>query len=216
MYKRQNRNGVSVELHRLAAYSLDPFVDKRLQCFVKLYLDNGYAGYEKYNWSNLLLPPVQFDACYLFYHLAKHFLMEGIGLRQICDWTLYLYTYADKLDKEQLLKDIRSLGMLRLWEIFGCIAVDYLGLPQSNFPGYNPLRRTQAADLMNSVLSVGNFGHYAPSRGFRPNDYYAGKWYAFRKWIWWKVKILRLNPYWIGRVSLFSFGHSIKVALLHR
>ena len=69
---------------------------------------------------------------------------------------------------------------------------------------------------MNSVLSVGNFGHYAPSRGFRPNDYYAGKWYAFRKWIWWKVKILRLNPYWIGRVSLFSFGHSIKVALLHR
>lgn len=27
-----NRNGVSVELHRLAAYSPDPFVDKRLQC----------------------------------------------------------------------------------------------------------------------------------------------------------------------------------------
>ena len=109
-----NRNGVTIELHRLAAYSLDPFVNKRLQCFVKLYLDNGHAGYEKYNWSNLLLPPVQFDACYLFYHLAKHFLMEGIGLRQICDWMLYLHTYADKLDKEQLLKDIRSLGMLRL------------------------------------------------------------------------------------------------------
>lgn len=63
-----NRNGVTVELHKLATHSPDPFVNKYLQRLVKLYLVDGYAGYERHYDSTLLLPPAQFDACYLFYH----------------------------------------------------------------------------------------------------------------------------------------------------
>ena len=173
-----NRNGVTVELHKLATHSPDPFVNKYLQRLVKLYLVDGYAGYERHYDSTLLLPPAQLDACYLFYHLAKHFIYVGIGLRQVCDWILCLHTYADKVDKEQLLKDVRALGMLRLWEIFGCIAVDYLGLPQDGFPGYNALRRVQAKDVVAGILSVGNFGHHVlPEKDLRDK----GKLYVFGK-----------------------------------
>lgn len=209
-----NRNGVTIELHKLATHSPDPFVNKYLQRFVKLYLEDGYTGYEKYNNSMLLLPPAQFDACYLFYHLAKHFIYVGIGLRQVCDWTLYLYTYAGKVDKEQLLKDVRALGMLWLWEIFGCIAVDYLGLPQNDFPGYNALRRIQAKMVMDGILSVGNFGHHALSEKQLKGK---GKLYTFWKRLGWRIRIFRLNPYRIGRMSFFYyFKHKLKTTFLHR
>lgn len=209
-----NRNGVTVELHKLATHSPDPFVNKYLQRLVKLYLVDGYAGYERHYDSTLLLPPAQFDACYLFYHLAKHFIYVGIGLRQVCDWILCLHTYADKVDKEQLLKDVRALGMLRLWEIFGCIAVDYLGLPQDGFPGYNALRRVQAKDVVAGILSVGNFGHHVlPEKGLRDK----GKLYVFGKRMGWRIRIFRLNPYWVGRMSFFYyFKHKFKTTLLHR
>ena len=208
-----NRNGVTVELHKLATHSPDPFVNKYLQRLVKLYLVDGYAGYERHYDSTLLLPPAQFDACYLFYHLAKHFIYVGIGLRQVCDWILCLHTYADKVDKEQLLKDVRALGMLRLWEIFGCIAVDYLGLPQDDFPGYNALRRVQAKDVVAGILSVGNFGQHAlPEKDLRDK----GKLYVFWKRMGWRIRIFRLNPYWVGRMSFFYyFKHQFETTLLH-
>lgn len=209
------RNGVTIEIHRLVAYSVVPEVNRKLQKLIAFYLqDETVCRYWKE--AEVLLPPVNFDAFYLFYHFAKHFMQGGTGLRQICDWVRYLHVHQKEIDKERLLADIRSLGLMPLWELFGCIAVDYLGLPEQELPGFNADKREKAGRAVALIFQVGNFGHYAPVKGGRPKSYYRGKLYAFGKWLWWKQQIFTLEPAIFGRWSFYSFLHSMRVALLHQ
>lgn len=208
------RNGVTIEIHRLAAYSVVPSVNRKLQHLISRYLQEKDSGCRYWEEAGVLLPPVNFDAFYLFYHFAKHFMQTGTGLRQVCDWVRYLHVHQSELDKERLLADVRLLGLMPLWEIFGCIAVDYLGLPEHEFPGFNPDKRKKARRVVSLIFKVGNFGQYAPIKGERPKSYYRGKLYAFGKWLWWKQQIFTLSPLIFSRWSLYSFGYSLRVALL--
>lgn len=210
-----SRNQVTVEVHRLVTYSDDPFMDCKLQGIVNRYFQNT-SSYKVLAETDIWLPPINFNAFYLFFHLVKHFIMEGVGLRQICDWTLFLHVHQREIDKEQLLDDVRSVGMLKLWKIFGCIAVNYIGLPMEEFPGFQPVAEKRVQRVINLIFYVGNFGHYTPQNGTRPANYYKGKLYSFHKRYWWKRQIMPLCPMLIGRWTFFSLFHSIKVVLLHR
>ena len=209
------RNGVTIEIHRLAAYSVVPKVNSNLQKRIASYLQDE-AACRYWKEAEVLLPPVNFDAFYLFYHFAKHFMQGGTGLRQICDWARYLHVHQAEVDKERLLADICSLGLMPLWELFGCIAVDYLGLPEQELPGFNADKREKAGRAVALIFQVGNFGHYAPVKGVRPKSYYRGKLYAFGKWLWWKQQIFALSPSVFVRWDFYAFLYSMRVALLHR
>ena len=76
------RNGVTIEIHRLAAYSVVPSVNRKLQHLISWYLQEKDSGCRHWEEAGVLLPPVNFDAFYLFYHFAKHFIQAGTGLRQ--------------------------------------------------------------------------------------------------------------------------------------
>lgn len=211
--------GVVVELHRLAAYALDPALDTRIQRWTHHYLQEQKetCPVETIGGTEVLLPPVSFDAVYLFYHFLKHFLAIGIGFRQICDWTRYLHVHASTLDRETLAQDIRYLRLTRFWKLFGCVAVDYLGLPEAEFPFYDARYRKQAARVVELIFRCGNFGkHYFSPASVRPTGYYAGKWYAFRQRITWYAQTFSLAPREVGRFVFYSLRHGFKVALFHQ
>lgn len=210
-----NRNGVTIELHRKASYVPDPFIDKRLQTILNTYLCGQDQDFEK-SQTGVLLPPANFDAFFLFHHFVRHFVQKGVGLRQICDWTLCLHVHKEKIDRERLLIEIRQTGMTHCWEIFGLIAVDYLGLPKDEFPGFSSKQKDEAKRVVDIILDAGNFGHYVKVNTPRPKEYYKGKWHAFKKWIRWRLKVLFIAPWLLIRWNFFSFLYSMKVALLHR
>lgn len=107
------------------------------------------------------LPPVRFDAFFIFYHIYQHLFVGGVGLRQLCDWAVYLHRFRDEIDRELLSRDLRKMKVLNMWKILGCIAVDFLGLPQEEFPFYDGSCVQKARFLMNHViLRSGNFGQY--------------------------------------------------------
>ena len=210
-----NRNGVTIELHRKASYVPDPFIDKRLQTILNTYLCGQDQDFEK-SPTGVLLPPANFDAFFLFHHFIRHFVQEGVGLRQICDWMLCLHVHKEKIDRERLLTEIRQTGMTHCWEIFGLIAVNYLGLPKEEFPGFSSKQKNEAKRVVDIILDAGNFGHYVKVNTPRPKEYYKGKCHAFKKWIRWRLKVLFIDPWLLIRWNFFSFLYSMKVALLHR
>lgn len=184
-------NGVSVELHRIAEVLPNSRQDKLFQRWT-----NGMLTPEKcrtllFGDTKVMVPPSDFEVLYIFNHAYHHFLSGGVGLRQLCDWGLALHTFKDGIDREALEKRLKDFGLWRGWQIFGCIAVDVLGLPQRELPFYNPAYRKDAGKVMELIFQSGNFGFHDPSRTKRPNGYVAGKWHTFR---WTHRRFYRLFP----------------------
>ena len=64
--------------------------------------------------AKVVLPPVHFDALFIFLHAVRHYFGSAVGLRQLSDWMRYLYMplYNNryKKDAKRLLRFILDSG----------------------------------------------------------------------------------------------------------
>lgn len=117
------------------------------------------------SWMNgrtqVFLPAADEDVFLVFTHILQHFYVEGIGLRQICDWCRLLWTYRESLNHRLLESRIRKAGVLTEWKAFAAFAVEYLGMPVDAMPLYSESGKwkRKARHILKMVLESGNFGH---------------------------------------------------------
>ena len=105
-----------------------------------------------------ILPPTIY-AVYVFLHLFFHFLREGVGLRQFCDWAVMLHHYSDEIDAESVGQVLSELDMLKAYKAFGSVVVHTLGLSPDKFPyGLDQKDRKWGEKIVGDVLKGGNFG----------------------------------------------------------
>lgn len=117
------------------------------------------------NWNNngvhVFLPSANNDVVIVFSHIINHFFLEGIGLRQICDWCRLLWRFRSELDLQKLESRIKRMGLMTEWRAFGAFAVDYLGMLPEAMPFYSSDKKwSRKGDrICDFVMEVGNFGH---------------------------------------------------------
>jgi len=158
-------NGFDVELHGKMPFSLS----KRVEDVIDDVLDDLFCGGKVRSWdcngTQVFLPSPDNDVILVFTHFLHHFFIEGVGLRQICDWCRLLYTYKDSLDYELLESRIKTMGLMSEWKAFGALAIEYLGFPKDSMPllsvndDLNANLKNKADRIMELVLKAGNFGH---------------------------------------------------------
>ena len=192
-------NEICIELHFLAEKLPNPFENRRFQVWTAHWLQKEKLRVWKLGEAFISLPPVQFDALYIFNHLYHHFIVGGVGLRQLCDWAMYLHTFKDEIDREELLKDLKSMGLLKPWQVFGCIVVDALGLSVEDFPFYEEKQRKNKQKIWKVILRLGNFGYYNPDRGGRPDGFFAGKYHSLKLH---HKNLLKILPVFPGEVIM--------------
>ncbi len=152
--------GYLVELHG----TLRPRLSKRIDRIVDDIQDATFKKGEVRIWNNreteIFLPSADNDAIFLFTHILKHFFQGGIGLRQVCDWCRFLWTYRGKLDQRLLSQRLSDMGLMTEWKAFGAFAVDYLGMPVEAMPLYSSERKwsNKGRRISRFIMSVGNFG----------------------------------------------------------
>lgn len=158
-------NGFSVELHGTLHSRLSKRVDRVID---EAQRDVFFAGSVR-SWQNgdtqVFLPSPTNDVIFVFTHILHHFYIEGVGLRQICDWCRLMWTYRDSLNYGLLESRIKDAGLMTEWRAFASLAVQYLGMPVEAMPLFNEndnqnekLSR-KAERIMKFVLESGNFGH---------------------------------------------------------
>ena len=124
-----------------------------------------FNGGEVRSWDNgnttVYLPSPDNDLILVFTHILEHFFIEGVGLRQICDWCRLLYTFKDSLNYELLESRIRKAGIMTEWKAFYNLASRYLGMPDlnSDLTTHDSRFDKKADRIMELVLESGNFGH---------------------------------------------------------
>ena len=164
-----NLDCVAIELHRIASKVYTPGKSGRFQKWVVEQLEHSDSRRTmNFGGTEITLPSYDFDAIYIFYHAWRHFITGGIGLRQLCDWSLILYNHYDDIDIPRLEENLRSFGMVAGWKLFGCIAVNYLGVPPEKMPLYDPAFYTKSEKIFDEILSNGNFGYYSEAYARTP------------------------------------------------
>lgn len=152
-----------VELHGTLHSRLSSKVDR----VIDEVQNDVFRGGNVRSWNNngtaVFLPSPDNDIIFVFTHILHHFYIEGIGLRQICDWCRLLWTYRSKLDLRLLETRIRKAGLISEWKAFAAFAVEYLDMPVSAMPLFNEnesLKLHRKAEyILQFVLESGNFGH---------------------------------------------------------
>jgi hypothetical protein len=157
--------GFDVELHGIMPFLLSTRVKDGLDDVLDDLFCRGNVRSWDCNGTQVFLPSPDNDVILVFTHFLHHFFIEGVGLRQICDWCRLLYTYKDSLNYGLLESRIRKMGLMTEWKAFGAFAIEYLGFPKDSMPllnvdvDLNANIKKKVARIMKLVLESGNFGH---------------------------------------------------------
>ena len=184
--------GVVIQLHRIAESLPIPWQNTRFQNWSEKHLHQSNLRSVQLGSTEIKLPPIDFDAIYIFNHAWHHFSAGGgIGLHQLCDWVRYLHKYHHEINLVELECHLKAFGLWRAWRIFGYIAVNVLGLSRTKFPFYTPKYTFYGCNILNMIEEEGNFGIFNFQKEDRPKGYLLGKIQSF-KWI--HKRLRRLLP----------------------
>ncbi len=175
-------HGVTVEPHCLITRLSAPLADRRLQAEIRRWHGSARCRRCRIGEADVTLAPLPFDTAFVLIHSVQHFLNEGVGLRQVCDWACMLRNRCTPADRDEAARLLRSFGLAKAARVFGALAVRFLGLPRECLPvGFGPEDIPAAEWLLEDIWRGGNFGHYDTARPSRPRGYWQGKWFTFAR-----------------------------------
>lgn len=151
----------TVELHGTLRSRLSRLMDKSLDRLLIDTITNRDVRIWNCNGIVVFLPAPDNDVIFVFTHILQHFYLEGIGLRQICDWCRLLWKYRDEISVTVLQLRLREMRIETEWKAFSAYAVEYLGMSSDAVPLYssNNKWKRKAKKINAFVLESGNFGH---------------------------------------------------------
>ena len=148
-----------VELHG----TMHTSISRRMNKGIDAVQNDCFYGGNVRSWNNngttVFLPSPDNDVIFVFTHILEHFFVEGVGLRQVCDWCRLLWTYRTELDLQLLESRIRRMGLVRVWKSFGSMAVDELGMPKGTMPMCDSRYKVKGQRVLKRILKSGNMGH---------------------------------------------------------
>lgn len=148
-----------VELHGSMHTELSKRINKGLDDVHK----SIFYGGEVRSWNNdrvtVFLPSPDNDIIIVFTHFLQHFFIEGVGLRQICDWCRLIWKYHQEINLKLLKERLRKMGLMTEWKVFGALAVDTLGMPEEAMPFYDAKFGAKSEKVLIRVLKSGNMGY---------------------------------------------------------
>ncbi len=151
----------SVELHGTLRGGWSTKVDKGIDKIQKDTFKNKHVRIWAIDGVEIPLPSPDNDVIFIFTHILQHFFLEGVGLRQICDWCRLLWIFRYDINYELLEKRLSSMQLMAKWQSFASFAINYLGMPKELMPLYTPKKKwhKNAEVILSLVMEKGNFGH---------------------------------------------------------
>lgn len=163
------KDGVQYEMHRwLTAFAYP----KHHRYWEQIIVPEIWQHPNSVNIGGYEVPTLAptYNVLYTFVHIFYHLILDGIGLRQFCDWAVLMAQVKsgninssksnEAFDAEILKKHLKGIGLLDAFTGLGALLTDYLGLPEDDFPfSLSEKDHQQVPVLFENMLEMGNFGH---------------------------------------------------------
>ena len=101
------------------------------------------------------IPPDGFSRVFNLTHLYRHFIFEGVGMRQLLDYYFIMLntTCSDKIEEKKLIK---RFGMMRFTSAVMWVLVELFHMPKEVM--ICEADEKEGKYLLNEVMEMGNFG----------------------------------------------------------
>jgi hypothetical protein len=149
------KDHIVVEVHfRPSSGNFNPFTNRRLQRWLEQEIASSCQPVDE----GFNVPSVRFALMMQLSHVQRHFLVVGIGLRQICDYYWLLKNSTDE-DRREVASHLSSFGLrytasALMWVLHEVLHLDegLMLCPPDSYRGEWMLRE---------IMAGGNFGHHA-------------------------------------------------------
>ena len=147
--------GLSLEIHEYTETLDDAKKNVMYQTFSDEGTTTGLVPIV-FNGVSVPTPEDTFNAFYIFHHLWHHTIGLGMGLRQVCDWAVFLRTHAGQLDEERLRHYLKAMNLMDEWQVFGSLVVHCLHLKAEEIPFYSSKNDRRGRRLLHYILNEGD------------------------------------------------------------
>lgn len=143
-----------VEMHYRVEVLLNLRKNRRLQKWFKNNIALLYS--EK---DGLTTPTTQFNVFYILLHIYRHFLYEGVGMRQIVDYYMVLRTvHGSRFTVHDYVDAVSQFGMERFAKGLMWVMQEALGMSRE-WMLWEPDEK-EGKYILDEVMAGGNFGHH--------------------------------------------------------
>lgn len=122
-----NYKGETFENHQFFVHTRDGKRGKRLERELEDTLKVDTSFFLSLT-SAIMMPPAQWNAMFLTYHACAHFISEGLRLKQIVDWAMFLKLHQKDIDWYEFYFFCERFHLKRFADAMTAIAVKYLGI----------------------------------------------------------------------------------------
>ncbi len=144
-----------VEVHFRPTYMFNPFVNQRVQRWIKEKKDAQFSNYDES--LGFSYPTLAFNLVFSLIHIYRHVFLEGIGLRQLTDY-YYILTHSTESERREAYKTLDFWGLSKfvatvmhvIRRVFN-IGEEFLLCAPNQEDG---------EFLLKEIMRGGNFGHY--------------------------------------------------------
>ena len=139
--------GTEVEMHYEPAYFCNPFANRHFRKWFMEYDKSRFMISDK----GFCVPDAEFNRVFLLAHSFRHYMSEGLGLRQVMDYYFLLQNLNVNHDHDNLIK---RLGMARFEKAMKWV-IGYVFEDKDGEDG-----RKYGKMLLWHIMEGGNFGMY--------------------------------------------------------
>lgn len=107
-------------------------------------------------FGTLIVPSDFHHGLVILLHTCCHFTSEGIGLRQLCDWAVFVSHFTDDEFCDMFEEKLKSIGLWRFAQVLTQVCTECLGLPERSFAGERDEVLVQ--DFISDIFKSGNLG----------------------------------------------------------
>lgn len=143
-----------VEMHYRVEVLLNVWKNRKLQRWFK---ENDNLLYSEIN--GITTPTILINVFYILLHIYRHFLYEGVGMRQIIDYYMVLRTvHNNRINTDISLEAVSRFGMNRFAKGLMWLMHEALGMPKE-WTLWEP-DENEGRFILEQVMEGGNFGHH--------------------------------------------------------
>lgn len=147
-------DNTEVELHHRPTLMRNLLDDRKLAKWYNSFKAEDFVFLEDKSFA---VPPASFNVIFILTHIYRHFLFEGIGLRQVMDYYFVLKnSHTDGTDNTGILKTLWSLRLVKFAGAMMWVLHEAFGLEEEKM--ICPMDEKEGRFVLAEIMETGNFG----------------------------------------------------------
>ena len=154
------KDGIPCELHR----RINGVPNNDTGKIINRYVADIFEKSEEHKTSNgsCIVPSKFHHGLILLLHTANHLTHEGVGLRHICDWAVFVNSMSNDDFMSTFDLPLKEMGLWRFAQLLTLCCIKYLVCDKKSWAG--DADDTLLEGIITDILTGGNFGYKDPDR----------------------------------------------------